>query len=93
MSQIFLQLADLLEHGRLLDLLLQPNDLLLLGLLHARHLLLLLEKATGEPITGAEVLSSSGQPLKAWEVQVLAGPGADDYVRELVGEDAAVYEY
>ncbi|MEB3736272.1 hypothetical protein ULF88_24315 [Halopseudomonas pachastrellae] len=55
--------------------------------------MLLLEKATGEPITGAEVLSSSGQPLKAWEVQVLAGPGADDYVRELVGEDAAVYEY
>ena len=40
-SQIFLQLADLLEHGRLLDLLLQPNDLLLLGLLDARELLLL----------------------------------------------------
>ena len=48
--------------------------------------MLLLEKASGLPIRGAEVLSDDGRPLKAWEVEVQAGPGADDYVRQLVGE-------
>ncbi len=52
--------------------------------------MLLLEKSTGLPIRGAEVLSAKGQPLKAWDVEVVAGPGADESVRELVGEDAAV---
>ena len=48
--------------------------------------MLLLEKASGQPIRGAEVLSADNRPLKAWEVEVQAGPGADDYVRQLVGE-------
>ncbi|GGE41856.1 HxlR family transcriptional regulator [Halopseudomonas oceani] len=48
--------------------------------------MLLLEKRSGRPILGAEVLSADGRPLKAWEVEVQAGPGADEYVRELVGD-------
>ncbi len=47
--------------------------------------MLLLEKATGEPVQGAEVLSADGRPLKAWEVQPVAGPGADEHVYELIG--------
>ncbi|MFN3579698.1 MAG: winged helix-turn-helix transcriptional regulator [Pseudomonas sp.] len=47
--------------------------------------MLLLEKATGQPIKGVEVLSASGQPLKPWEVQPVPGPAADQRVRDLIG--------
>ncbi|MBQ0742921.1 MAG: helix-turn-helix transcriptional regulator [Pseudomonas sp.] len=47
--------------------------------------LLLLEKATGLPVQGVEVLSAAGLPLKPWDVVPVAGPGADERVRELIG--------
>ena len=47
--------------------------------------IVLLEKTTGLPVHGAEVLSADGKPLKAWQVQPVAGPGADEHVRELIG--------
>tara|TARA_R110000868_G_scaffold6865_10_gene38166 strand:+ start:6980 stop:7432 length:453 start_codon:yes stop_codon:yes gene_type:complete len=47
--------------------------------------MVLLEKATGKPLQGVEVLSADGRPLKAWQVQPVAGPGADEHVHELIG--------
>jgi len=47
--------------------------------------IVLLEKATGKPLQGVEVLSADGRPLKAWQVQPVAGPGADEHVHELIG--------
>lgn len=46
--------------------------------------MILLEKATGQPVQGVEVLSASGKPLKAWDVEPVPGPGADERVRELI---------
>ncbi|MGB5810669.1 MAG: helix-turn-helix domain-containing protein [Polyangiales bacterium] len=47
----------------------------------------LLEKATGAPIAGAQVMSRDGSPLHAWEVEVRAGPGADDLTRRLLDKE------
>lgn len=43
----------------------------------------LIEKATGEPIRGAVVLSRDGRPLMPWDVRPVAGPGADAKLRGL----------
>jgi DNA-binding HxlR family transcriptional regulator len=44
----------------------------------------LVEKATGEPISGSVVVSKDGRSLTPWDVRVIAGPGADEKIRELV---------
>jgi hypothetical protein len=44
----------------------------------------IIEKATGEPIAGSVVVSNDGRPLTPWDVRVVAGPGADEKIRQLV---------
>ena len=47
----------------------------------------LCDKATGRPIAGAMVMTEDGRALHAWEVEPVAGPGADETTRQLI--DAA----
>jgi DNA-binding HxlR family transcriptional regulator len=49
----------------------------------------LIEKATGEPIAGSVVVSNDGRPLTPWDVRVVAGPGADEKIRQLVKHSAS----
>jgi DNA-binding HxlR family transcriptional regulator len=44
----------------------------------------LVERATGEPIAGSAVISKDGRSLTPWDVQVIAGPGADEKIHQLV---------
>ncbi len=46
--------------------------------------LILLEKATGEPIVGVGVLSLGGQTLLPTQIEAIPGPGADQKVRVLL---------
>jgi DNA-binding HxlR family transcriptional regulator len=48
----------------------------------------LVEKRTGEMIQGAVVLSDDGSPLKPWDVDAIAGPGADEKINHLLGKKA-----
>ena len=44
----------------------------------------LIDKASGEPIAGSVVVSRDGRRLTPWDVRVVAGPGADEKLRQLV---------
>jgi len=45
----------------------------------------LVEKANGEQIQGAKVVSQSGHFLTPYDVETVAGPGADAKIKALVG--------
>lgn len=49
--------------------------------------LALIERASGEPILGARVLSQSGTALSAKQVTPLPGPAADDKTQKLARPD------
>ncbi len=42
------------------------------------------EKSTGKPVKRVAVLAHDGRPLKAWDVEVRPGPGADKKTRMLI---------
>ena len=45
----------------------------------------LTETATGRPVAPMAVRSEDGRPLRPQEITAVAGPGADDKIRQLVG--------